>query len=294
METQRLKYFVALAQERSFVRTAAQLYISQPALTQQIQKLEAQVGSPLIDRSARPWDLTAAGHEVLRRSKRILREVEELEGVIEQANDGLRGRLRLGLAPSTLQGVSPQIIRSFSESHPEVEIKVEVAPTSRLRRLLEESRIDLAVLMARLADDRYRSREIHRESSVIALPKGHRLADRAAIRLAELSQETLLIFNPSLARENNALISAACVAAGFVPHDEIKTGAYIDQIRLVAAGFGVALVPESMSTLHTDNVSYHPIDGDPVPVINVLAWDPDTAPPAAQRFIAATVRDSAR
>lgn len=285
METRRLKYFVVLISERHFGRAANQLLISQSALTQQIQRLERDVGARLIDRSIVPFELTPAGTRLLRHARHVLEGMDEIEGLSAEARSGKVGRLRIGIVPSLLYSEVPAAIRAFRRRHPSVDVDIRLSPTDSLYDMLELAQLEVVFAYTRPAQGDLQSKVVYRDPYVVVLPSDHPLADAEAVDLRELSNEQILLSPRRHSTEAYDAILGACVDSGFAAHDiTVERSSYTDQIGLVAAGMGISLLPERLSHLNVPGIRTVRLRS-PVLESNVLlAWNADTADPTRDRF----------
>lgn len=285
METNRLRYFVTVVTEGSFTRAAKALYVSQPGLSQQVQKLEQDLGFVLIDRTVRPWRLTPVGREVFDQAKEILSGVQALEAIASDAQIGDLGRLKIGVTPTVLYGRMPSLLRRYDRAHPRVLISLEIFDTTTMIDLLHDGRLDVAILLSDYEDRALQSQRLYAGEMLVALPIDHPLAERGSIRLRDLSSETFCMTSRSASSVNRDQIIAACIGAGFSPKLANETGTYAAQVGLVAAGAGVAIVPQELSRLQEGNVVFKPLDGSTIRVSTALAWHRGNSNPACAAFI---------
>ncbi len=254
MDIRHLRSFVAVAHEQSFTRAARRLRVAQPALSQQIQALERELGVVLIERSNRMSGLTEAGASLLTRAERILLEVQD--AVHEMAaHAGLRtGTVRIGCALQTLlEGRLPSLLASFHARQPGVRITFREVHTRQVFELLRRGEVDLGlvhlgrvggtVVGMRAASQDLSLAKLCSEPLVAIVSPGHRLASHGSIGLEDLRDETLVAFRPGATVRK--MIALAAKRSGFVPHIGFTT-ANVGTVRaFVSAGLGVALVPRS-------------------------------------------------
>ncbi len=245
MELRQLRYLVALADERHFTRAAAREHIAQPALSQQIRRLEAQLGLALVERTTRRVALTDAGELLVARARRILAEVDAAQSELGTLAGVKGGRLAVG-ALHTMGPVDLSLLlASFHRNHPAVELSVREQSSEELAEMLRDDVIDLAFLSV---TERIQSRglELHRlvtEELVAVLPTQHPLAAREAVKLAELAGEPFIGFRAgSRLRE---LLDSAAAAAGFDPRVALESNESRRVRSLVSSGLGVAILPRS-------------------------------------------------
>lgn len=245
MELRQLRYLVTLSEERHFTRAAAREHIAQPALSQQIRRLEAEVGVPLVERTTRSVAMTAAGELLVARAHRILAEVEAAQDELGALAGVKGGRLAVG-ALHTMGPVDLSLLlTSFHRSHPAVELTVREQSSEELAEMLRVDVIDLAFLSV---TERIQSRglELHplmSEELVAVLAPQHPLAGRAGVRLIDLAGDPFISFRPgSRLRE---LLDSAAAGAGFEPRIALESNESRRIRSLVSGGLGVAILPRS-------------------------------------------------
>ncbi|MFD5863146.1 LysR family transcriptional regulator [Streptomyces chartreusis] len=290
METRRLEYFLVLARERSFRRAATALYISQPALSQQIRRLEQEIGATLIDRSVTPIQLTEAGRVLLEKANRIIDELHEIEGVTLRAQQGLLGKLRVGIAPSLMYSGLPDTIRRFRVAHPELQFTLLREHTPTILELVNQQRMDIGLVFSQQPNSPLSWTKLYNDSFVVVLPEGHPLAARKRVRMNELEHENFLLLVRRLVPDLHDAIISACAQAGFSPRSretefQAEGAGFVDQIGLVAAGFGVAIIPAGVATLAMRGVTYRPLVEPVVTLPTSACWNSKSSNASIERFI---------
>jgi len=245
MELRQLRYLVALADERHFTRAAAREHIAQPALSQQIRRLEAEVGLALVERTTRRVAMTAAGELLVARARRILAELEAATDELGTLAGVKGGHLAVG-ALHTMGPVDLSLLlASFHREHPAVELTVREQSSEELAEMLRVDVVDLAFLSV-TEHIQSRGLELHQlvsEELVAVLAPQHLLAGRASVALAELAGEPFVSFRAgSRLRE---LLDSAAAAAGFEPRIALESNESRRIRSLVSGGFGVAILPRS-------------------------------------------------
>lgn len=245
MELRQLRYLVALADERHFTRAAAREHIAQPALSQQIRRLEAELDLALVERTTRRVALTGAGELLVSRARRILAEVDDAQDELAALAGVRAGRLAVG-ALHTMGPVDLSLLlASFHRNHPAVELTVREQSSEELAEMLRDDVIDLAFLSV---TERIQSRglELHRlvsEELVAVLPTQHALAGREGLDLVELAGDPFISFRAgSRPRE---LLDSSAAAAGFEPRIALESNESRRIRSLVSSGLGVAILPRS-------------------------------------------------
>jgi DNA-binding transcriptional LysR family regulator len=260
MELRHLRYFVAVAEERNFTRAAERLHIAQPPLSRQIQQLEEDLGVALIEKGSRPLRLTEAGAFFLAHAKPLLDQVRDLKAMTRRVGK-LERTLSVGFVASTLYGQLPEIVRRYRERYPEVEVTLHEMTTVEQLKALKEGRIDVGFGRLKSEDPSIRRILLREERMMVALPPGHRLAERGGtVRLTELAHEKLLVYpkqpRPSFADQVLGVFSEANLA----PDQVTEVRELQIAMGLVAAGQGVSIVPESVQGMHHGSVAYRPIE----------------------------------
>src|SRR5271154_1361760 len=172
MEMHQLRYVVAVARTQNFSRAAEQCHVSQPSLSQQIQKLEEELGERLFDRMKRAAKLTPHGETFLPRAVKILEEVDAAKREAGDAKSLLRGMVTVGVLPTIAPYLLPKVMATFTAKFPGVEIVVQEDTTARLLKLALACEIDFAIASQPIRDGRLEVRELFSEELLIALPPG--------------------------------------------------------------------------------------------------------------------------
>lgn len=245
MELRQLRYLVALADEQHFTRAAARSHVAQPALSQQIAKLEQELGLSLVDRTTRRVALTEAGALLVGRARRVLAELDAADGELQQLTGLLSGRVTIGLTQTPGPFDLLPLLSAFHARFPGVELAVREDLSTRLAEELRAGALDLAMVSDIGAADREGLvlEPLARERLVAVLPPAHRLAGRRSITLRDLRDERFVAF-----REGATIreaVARAALAAGFAPRIAFEVHELARTRAIVAAGLGVAILPRS-------------------------------------------------
>jgi DNA-binding transcriptional LysR family regulator len=248
LELRHLRYFVAVAEELHFGRAARRLHIAQPALSQQIRRLEAEVGLALVERTTRKVALTGAGELLVARARHIISELDAATAELQTLAGVQGGRLSVG-ALHTMGPVDlSRLLASFHRNHPAVELTVREQSSEELAEMLRDDVVDLAFLSV---TERIQSRGLQldrlvSEELVAVLPTTHPLAGREGVTLIELAGDRFVSFRPgSRLRE---LLDSAAAEAGFEPRITLESNESRRIRSLVSGGLGVAILPRSDAT----------------------------------------------
>jgi DNA-binding transcriptional LysR family regulator len=294
IEITRLEYFVALVDQGSFGRAASKLFISQPALSQQIVKLEKEIGVTLIDRNVRPFAVTAAGRDLYVQSKTILEHVKKIEDIATQHKEGLSGNVRLGVTPALLYSHVPSLVKSFTNKYPGISVSVERENTLVLVDMLHHGLLDVAIMFARTDDKDLKSRKIFEDEFVAVLPIDHPAAVSESVDLKQLNRDNIIMMRRSGAPESHDTVIAACMQAGFAPNSIIVKGSYLDHVGYVSAGFGVGIIPKGVTHLKLPNVAYRPLRNPRITVSYFVCWAELKTHPSMRLFIEHCAANAAR
>jgi DNA-binding transcriptional LysR family regulator len=280
IELRHLRYFLAVADELHFGRAAEKLGIAQPPLSQQIKSLETQVGHPLFERKPRVR-LTPAGEALLEVARRTLAQVEEGLDLARRAGRGEAGKITVGFAASILTTALPEILRTYRERHPGVELRLRELSSAAQAAALAEGSIDVGFVREAVEQDTSLTCEpVLREEFVAVFPPAHPLAERARLPLGDLAEEPFVHFPRAVAPTLFDQIADACRRAGFSPRVVQEAQEWLTILGLVEAGLGVSLVPASFRRLRWGGVQYRPL-GPPSEFTNVFICWRDTPPAPA-------------
>jgi DNA-binding transcriptional LysR family regulator len=264
MELRQLRYFVAVAEELHFRRAAARLHVSQPPLSQQIRQLEHEMGCPLLHRTRRRVELTAAGHAFLRDARALLAELDGAVATARRIDAGQTGRLRINFVGSALLSIVPAAVQRFRAARPDVEIELRERPTADQLRAVSDGIVDVGLIRPPIEErDELRSELVMREPTVAALPASHPLAARHRVALRRLAAEPLVLFPRAQAPGFHDLLISSLAGTGAHPQVVQYAPEMLTIIGLVAAGLGVSLAPASVARLALDGVTYRPVTGAP-------------------------------
>jgi DNA-binding transcriptional LysR family regulator len=283
MELRHLRSFAVLAEERHFGRAAARLHIAQPALSQQIKQLERELGIALFTRSTRRVETTEAGRRFAEHARTVLGDVARAETDLELLASGRAGRVSVGFVGTATYDVLPRVAREVRRELPDVELELRGELLSpQLVAGLAGRTYDLALLRPDpVGDGGVRLRRLRSEPLVAVLPAHHPLAGRRRIDLARLAGEPF-VTHPSGHRSSmHAEVLRACAAAGFEPAAVTEVGETATLVVFVAAGLGVALVPEPVRSLGLDGVSYVALTNAPTVELALASRAEELSPAVA-------------
>jgi DNA-binding transcriptional LysR family regulator len=283
IDLKQLKYFLAVAEEKSFSRAAERLHISQPPLSQQIMKLESELGVKLFARTTRTFELTVAGKALMNEASELLAKMRMTIDTIRQIDRGEVGRLRVGIVGSAMWGPIPSLLEEFQTKFPRVTWTLhELGPTQQYEAL-RAKQIDVGFWREPKLDeddlkaDNLRQELCFREDVCVAINEHHPLAKQEAIELMDIADEPMLTLTLEKSSFPRYLVQC-CVKAGFQPTIFQEASEPQTLLAMVGAGLGVALLPETTSRIGWPGVVFLPIRSNP---------------PSANLFITYTTLDDA-
>jgi LysR family hydrogen peroxide-inducible transcriptional activator len=290
MELHQLRYFVAVAETSSFTRAAEREGVTQPTLSEQIMRLESSdkgIGQRLFDRLGRKVVLTDAGQVLLAHAQTILATVSEAERAVRDSGEG--GRLRIGAIPTIAPFLLPSSIVRFRKNHPAVQLQLKEDLTDRLLADLLAGELDVGLMALPIRDDRLHVEKLFTEPLVVALPAQHRLATKAEVKLADISEEPFILLDDVHCFGDQVL--SFCHRGGLEPRVVCRGEQIVTLLAMVAAGQGVSVVPEMASLADTaKSCAYRPL-GKPIPTRTVCAvWHKQRYRPASLRSFLDGVR----
>jgi DNA-binding transcriptional LysR family regulator len=260
MDLRHLRYFVAVAEEQHFGRAADRLHMAQPPLSQAIRQLENELEVMLLERTTRRVDLTEAGRTYLERAREILAEVDDAAEQARRVASGSVGHLAIGCVGSATYSLLPQLSRRLSTALPGVDysFRGEMLAPDQVAAL-REGTIDVGLLRSPVPDLSLTTRVLRRDRLVAAVPVDHPLAGRTRIRVADLAGVDLIVHASERRSVMYDVVRNLLHEADIEPHIRHEVGETSTLITLVAGGLGLAVVPEPVTALALDGVTYLPL-----------------------------------
>lgn len=277
MEMHQLRYVVAVARAGNFSRAAEQCHVSQPSLSQQIQKLENELGERLFHRLKREAKLTPHGESFLRRAVRILEEADSARREAADVRNLLRGTLTIGVLPTIAPYLLPVTLAAFTEKYPGVEIVVQEDTTARLLKLALACEIDFALASLPIQGGQFEVKELFSEELLLALPPGHVLTKKARVPVTALEGQPLIVMKEGHCLGDQVL--------GFCDRQDVKSkiifrSAQLETIQaLVLAGLGISLIPTMAARSDREDLPEYRSLQSPKPERTIVAvWPKQRAP----------------
>ncbi|MBX5443112.1 MAG: LysR family transcriptional regulator [Solirubrobacteraceae bacterium] len=289
MELRHLRYFVAVAEDLHFRRAAERLHVAQPAVSEQIRKLEAELGVRLFDRTPRSVRLTEAGRVMLEEARRVLRQAEQAALAARNADAQANLPLRIGYVADALPAVVPRTLRHLVAAAPAVRMRLETGSAARLLDEVRGGALDVAVVGLPAPTAGLRVTPLGSEPLVVVLPAADGRTQDGPLELRRLGLDRVVVpprdANPAL----HAAIVAACHGAGLAPALVEAAEPRVDLVLLmVAAGTGAALLPASVAEQHPlPGLRAIPLAGDGPRFASAVVSSPDSERLATRTFLRA-------
>jgi LysR family transcriptional regulator, hydrogen peroxide-inducible genes activator len=248
MEIHQLRYFVAVADEGSFSRAAAKVRVAQPSLSQQIRKLEAEVGQPLFDRLPRSVVLTEAGRCLIDYARQILASISDARRCVDELKNEVSGKLAVGAIPTIAPYVLPQLVVTFQKHYPEVTLEIVEDVTDGITRRIEAGELDVALASTCRPSPTLQRESLGTEPLLALVPEGHPLAKKDIVELDDLKSQRFLLLHEMhcLSQQVNHLLESRRLRP-----EVALAGSQLSTIaNMVAASIGVSIVPQMMVKHH--------------------------------------------
>lgn len=291
IETRLLRQFIAVAEELHFHKAAIRLHMAQPPLSQAINRLEDKLGFSLFTRNKRGVKLTPAGGAFLKAAYSTLKELELGIEHARQVSEGIAGKLTVTAVSIAYYESLLSTLRQFRETYPKVQLIIREMPSSSQAKAILSGEADIAFMRKLpISAENVESRLLLDEEIMMALPAHHPKAKEDQIDLRDFAGEDFVFTPEALGTGYHSQLIALCEAAGFYPKVVQEAAQIHTLIGLVACGFGVALVPESIAnSIMRDKVLFrriYPVTASPNPAIGLyMSWNIHNESPLMDSFI---------
>ena len=246
MTLNELRYIVAVAQERSFGRAAAKCFVSQPALSVAIQKLEDELGAPLFERGKTEITITPVGERIVEQAQKVLEEAARIREIAIGGRDQLVGTLRLGVIHTVAPYLLPDLIPELHKAAPQMPLEIEETLTEHLEAGLRTGRIDAAIIALPFEPPGVVTEFLYEEPFQIVVPQGHKWTRRKAVAPDELAAEHTILLNVGHCFRNQVL--DACPELNQSDAHVTRTNSLETVRNMVASGLGVSVLPRDALT----------------------------------------------
>ena len=273
LEIRHIKYFLAVAEALHFRKAAERLYISQPGLSRQIKQMEADLGLQLFDRHNRKVVLTQAGNYLKDELTRNLKQLDEIIDHAKLLHDGKKGQLKLGYVGSAMQKIIPELLINYRTKHPDIVFSLkEMDNQKQIEELLNFS-IDIGFVRLEQVPKTIEIKRIISDTFCLVLPKTHPISASNFKNLAQLKDESFILFDPEYSESYYSKVLQIFQDSGFTPLVSHLTIHASSIYKLVENNFGVSIVPKSLTTNKTFGVKFIELDRIPQRTDLSLVWN---------------------
>ena len=239
-----LKYVLAVAEYQNFTKAAAHVFVTQPTLSMQIQKLEEELSILIFDRSKKPIELTEVGEKIVHQARNIVNESERMIDVVDQEKGFIGGDFRLGIIPTIMPTLLPMFLKNFINKYPKVHLKIEELTTAEIIIKLNDGHLDAAIAATPLVQDKIKERVLYFEPFVGYVPKNHRLHSKKQLDRSDLDiNDILLLEDGHCFRDGVINICKSLKNNAAIDSFQVESGSFETLIKLSNEGFGMTLLP---------------------------------------------------
>jgi len=288
VELRQLRYFICLTEELHFGRAAERQHIAQPAFSQQIRRLERELGVRLFNRTSRRVELTEPGRVFVGQARSILEAADDAMILVRQAGAGKQGRLRVAYSNGSDRGVPPEVIDRFRAEHPRAELSLSVQYDEECRVQLRSKEIDAAFFWMPLGESEDLAwHPVVREPLMVAVPERHALASADFVTPGQVAAQPLVWFARHWSPGSwDTIMGAVFLRHGLTPNVIVEDASQESMVRGVLAVAGVTIVTASTARqLRVDDVVYRPFT-EPAPAVEIgLAWRAEDTSPLLRSLV---------
>ncbi|MDG1328738.1 MAG: hydrogen peroxide-inducible genes activator [Flavobacteriaceae bacterium] len=244
MTITQLKYVLAVAEHQNFTKAAAHVFVTQPTLSMQIQKLEEELSILIFDRSKKPIELTEVGEKIVNQARNIVNESERMQDVVDQEKGFIGGDFRLGIIPTVMPTLLPMFLKSFIRKYPKVHLKIEELTTAEIIIKLNDGHLDAAIAATPLVQEKIKERVLYFEPFVGYVPINHRLSSKKYLDRSDLDiNDILLLEDGHCFRDGVINICKSLKHNSATDSFQVESGSFETLIKLSNEGFGMTLLP---------------------------------------------------
>ena len=240
MTLTQLSYMIAVAEAGNFTIAAEQVFVTQPTLSMQIQKLEDELGVQIFNRTKKPIRLTKVGEQILKQARNILAEAKRMDDIVAQEKGFIGGEFKLGIIPTVMPTLLPMFLNNFINKHPKINLKIQELNTDSIITQLKEGKIDAGIAATPLKYDNIEERPLYYEPFVGYIPEQHRLNKVEQLSQEDLQDENILVLEEGHCFRNQALSFCSLKKNNAF---DLKSGSFETLINLSNEGLGMTLVP---------------------------------------------------
>jgi LysR family hydrogen peroxide-inducible transcriptional activator len=251
MTITQLYYVLAVAENQNFTKAAEKCFVTQPTLSMQIQKLEAQLDVQIFDRSKKPIELTDIGRKIVTQARNIVNESYRIQDIVDQQKGFIGGEFKLGIIPTVMPTLLPMFLKTFIKKHPKIKLIIEELTTEEIITRLKEGHLDAAIASTPLEDDSIKERVLYFEPFVSYIPKGHRLYSNKKIEISDLDINDMLLLEDGHCFRDGVINLCKVFKKHSDDQFQLESGSIETLIKLSNEGLGMTLLP----FLHTLDIN---------------------------------------
>lgn len=282
-----LRYFISVAEHLNFTEASRQLYVAQPAVSQQIAYLEKKIGVKLFNRTKHSVQLTDAGSVFLKDAREILKKLDESIENAHKAEEGLLGTINIGLLSVPVRDFLPQLLRKFRRKHPKVNIRLYYYHVGQIIEKLAANELDIAFTLSlglqTIGGLEYKT--LWTQPHCIIMHQDHPLANRTSINIAELAHESFVMLERQESPQGFDLLLAACANHGFSPNLVNQASRIEAVLMMVDAEIGITILPKYLQLQASPTLRFIEIEGDDLQVDVLASWKKMNKNPSLSLFI---------
>lgn len=243
MTITQLHYVLAVAEHQNFTKAAQKVFVTQPTLSMQIQKLEDELDVLIFDRSKKPIELTETGKKIVQQARNIVNESDRIKDIVDQQKGFVGGLFRLGIIPTVMPTLLPMFLRSFTKKFPKVKLKIEELHTEAIIERLQDGHLDAAIAATPLEVPGIKEQILYYEPFVGYIPPSHRLQLKNKLEVNDLDLDDILLLEDGHCFKDNILNICKATRSSEDEHFQLETGSFETMIKLADEGLGMTLLP---------------------------------------------------
>jgi len=244
MTITQLKYVLAVAEFQNFTKAAENVFVTQPTLSMQIQKLEEELDILIFDRSKKPISLTSIGEKIVNQARNIVNESERMQDVVDQEKGFIGGEFKLGIIPTIMPTLLPMFLKNFTNKYPKVQLKIEELTTAEITSKLNDGHLDAGIAATPLNHEKIKERVLYFEPFVGYIPENHRLYSKKQLDKSDLDINDILLLEDGHCFRNGVInICKSLKNNSNTDSFQIESGSFETLIKLSDENFGMTLLP---------------------------------------------------
>ena len=243
MTITQLQYVLAVAEHQNFTKAALKVFVTQPTLSMQIQKLEDELGVKIFDRSKKPIQLTETGRKIVNQARNIVNESDRIQDIVDQEKGFIGGTFRLGIIPTVMPTLLPMFLNNFIKKYPKVKLKIEEFHTEAIIDRLNDGHLDAAIAATPLELEGIKEQVLYYEPFVAYIPNGHRLSQNTKLNVDDLDIDDMLLLEDGHCFKDGILNLCKASRNYDGDHFQLESGSFETLIKLANEGLGMTLLP---------------------------------------------------